>query len=79
AGNYVASGFLSSQGLGVVPLTVVLAVWGVLACRVFDNTRAGLAVAVLTAVGGPLIEVFLVNAPWWDLYAYNRADILGIN
>lgn len=46
--------------------------------RAFDNTRAGLVVSSLTAIGGPMIEVGLLNFPGWDLYAYAYPDLLGI-
>eukprot|EP00435_Cladocopium_sp_Y103_P025512 s1076_g6.t1 len=34
---------------------------------------------VMTALGGTLIEIFLINAPWWDLYAYTQADWFGVD
>mmetsp|Transcript_54242 Transcript_54242/g.168224 ORF Transcript_54242/g.168224 Transcript_54242/m.168224 type:complete len:209 (-) Transcript_54242:59-685(-) len=45
--------------------------------RVFDGTQTGLVVSALTAVGGPGIEIALLNAPGLDLYAYASSDILG--
>ncbi|CAJ1367324.1 unnamed protein product [Effrenium voratum] len=74
AANYVASGLLSSGNVDVGIIAAILAAWAVLAWRVFDGTTTGLLVSVMTAVGGTLIEVFLINAPWWDLYAYAKAD-----
>eukprot|EP00933_Yihiella_yeosuensis_P054345 TRINITY_DN52762_c0_g1_i1.p1 TRINITY_DN52762_c0_g1~~TRINITY_DN52762_c0_g1_i1.p1 ORF type:complete len:337 (+),score=51.45 TRINITY_DN52762_c0_g1_i1:60-1013(+) len=79
AANYIASGFLWSQGVAAGPLAIILGIWDVLTWWIFDSTTAGLIVSVLTAVGGPLIEVFLVNAPWWDLYVYNQADLWGVD
>ncbi|KAJ1629231.1 hypothetical protein T492DRAFT_873745 [Pavlovales sp. CCMP2436] len=51
----------------------------------FDGTSVGLAVAVLTALGGPLIEVGLVHGPALlnlpALYEYAQPDLprLGID
>ncbi|CAE7301587.1 INSIG2 [Symbiodinium sp. CCMP2592] len=77
--NYWASGFMSSSGLGTGLISFVLALWAVAAWRAFDGTTTGLVVAVMTAVGGTLIEVCLINAPWWDLYAYSKADLWGVD
>lgn len=79
AANYIASGFLWSHGMGAGPLALILAVWALACWWFFDGTTAGLMIAVLTAIGGPLLEVGLVNAPWWDLYAYNQADFYGVD
>jgi len=46
--------------------------------RFVDGSRAGLVVSALTGLGGPAIEVALLNAPGWDLYAYAAPDLLGI-
>lgn len=46
--------------------------------RFFDGTKAGIIVAALTALGGPAIEVLLLNFPGWDLYAYAAPDLFGI-
>lgn len=53
-------------------------IWALTQWRVFDSSRAGFLVAVLTAVGGPAIEIGLLNFPGWDLYAYSSPDLLGI-
>ncbi|CAE7374004.1 INSIG2 [Symbiodinium natans] len=84
AANYWASGFMSSNDLGTGKtvqrlISCVLALWAISAWRVFDGTTTGLVVSVMTAVGGTLIEVFLINAPWWDLYAYSKADFWGVD
>lgn len=46
--------------------------------RFFDNTRTGAIVSALTALGGPLIEISILNFPGWDVYAYALPDILHI-
>lgn len=46
--------------------------------RVFDNTRAGAIVSALTALGGPLIEIGILNFPGWDVYAYALPDFFRI-
>lgn len=45
--------------------------------RLFDGTRAGFLVSALTAIGGPAIEVGLLNAPGLDVYAYASGDLFG--
>lgn len=52
-------------------LSSALALW-----YVFDGTRQGLLWGILTAVGGPVIEIVLINGP--ELYRYVHPDVLGI-
>jgi len=56
------------------------ALWGaaLLHWRVFDGTVAGFLVSLMTAIGGPLIEIGLLNAPGAELYEYFKPDVLGI-
>jgi len=74
-------GFGGSSVLGSVMLRnseVVLWLSALLHWGVFDCTSSGFIVAILTAIGGPLIEIGLLNIPPWQLYAYALPDILGI-
>jgi hypothetical protein len=49
---------------------------GCLIMQAFDNTRGGLLLAALLAVGAPLGEMFIVNVlHWWH---YDRPDINGV-
>lgn len=41
--------------------------------RAFDNTLQGLAMSILTAVGGPAIEVVLING--LGLYSYSHPQV----
>ena len=55
-----------------VPLTVnALAIWAI-----FERTPGGAIMALATAVGGPLIEVGLINV--LGLYHYSHPDLAGI-
>ncbi|CAM9844535.1 unnamed protein product, partial [Chrysoparadoxa australica] len=43
----------------------------------FDRTKAGVAVSLLTALLGPAIEIGIVNL--LHLYSYTDADFWGVN
>ena len=60
----------------VCDVSSVCAPWLVGVWAVFDCTEQGLAMAVLTAVAGPVAEIFLINV--LHLYHYNNPDFLGI-
>jgi len=81
--QYWLSGYLSGGPVrGGLDLTLpathaALAVSSALAFFVFDTSAAALAVGALTAVGGPLIELALINQ--FHLYEYIRADFYGID
>lgn len=77
--NYLISGFMWAKGVVSAPIFFVLALWALAQWRLFDKSAAGLLVALATAIGGPIIELFLVNAPWWDLYGYAEADFFGVD
>lgn len=46
--------------------------------RIFDGSTVGAIVSVLTALGGPAIELTILNMPGWDVYAYAAPDFFGI-
>ncbi|KAK3274050.1 hypothetical protein CYMTET_17747 [Cymbomonas tetramitiformis] len=69
-------GVLASTAFGDRSLDVFLAATAVLHWFTFDRSRQGLFMACLTAVGGPLIEIFLINQ--LGLYHYAHADFAGI-
>jgi hypothetical protein len=83
--DYAASGMLSSPdfdffgGEGHLPyhsIDVFLFLWATVSWAYFDKTYQGLAIAGAAAVGGPLIEIVLINV--FHLYAYTNPDFLGI-
>lgn len=80
--QYGASGALEAPLRGPGALTPPLALDALLCLaalatyRVFDRTPAGLALSLATALGGPGIEVALINGP--HLYAYSHPDWWGI-
>lgn len=62
------------------PLVVIHATLALLAVgswTFYDGTRAGAIVAVATGLGGPAIELFLING--LHLYSYLAADWYGIS
>ncbi|GAB5354795.1 hypothetical protein AAMO2058_000150000 [Amorphochlora amoebiformis] len=58
-------------------LHLILAATMICIFLVFDRTKSGALVALATGLGGPLIELFLVNQ--LDLYSYADADFFGID
>jgi len=75
--QYWVSGVIdaSDMSAGVLP-DVVLAVTALSLWYSFDRTAQGLIWAVLTALGGPLLEVLLING--LHLYEYSHPDVYGI-
>ena len=83
--QYAASGMLASPdfdllgGEGHLPyhsIDVFLLLWAAGVWAYFDKTYQGLAIAGAAAVGGPIIEIVLINV--FHLYTYTNPDILGI-
>lgn len=75
--QYALSGLLVAMNIPLLAIHTILASTALLFWRIFDNTLAGAIVALMTAVGGPAIEVYLVN--FLHLYIYLHADILGVD
>jgi len=44
---------------------------------IFDTSTTGIILAILTGIGGPLIEILLINTT--HLYKYTNADFFGID
>lgn len=76
SGQYYLSGLLDHVQVHNVVIHVVLAAIAAFGFHVFDGTKAGLVLAVATAVSGPIAEILLINLP--KLYIYTHADVLGI-
>jgi peptidoglycan/LPS O-acetylase OafA/YrhL len=80
--QYAASGGLEGPLLGqtltggLPTLDIVLAAAAVAIWWAFDATPQGLAMACLTAVAGPAVEVALING--LHLYAYTHPAVLGV-
>jgi len=84
--QYAASGMLASPdfdflsgGEGHLPyhsIDVFLLLWAASAWAYFDKTYQGLVIAGAAAIGGPIIEIFLINV--FHLYSYTNPDIFGI-
>lgn len=79
--QYAASGALEQPLLGqtlpggLPTLDVFLAATAAAHWAAFDGTRQGAGMAALTAVGGPLVEMLLINGA--HLYHYSHPVLLG--
>lgn len=74
--QYYLSGLLDFYEFSRVVINIFLTIYAFLGWRFFDNTRAGFALGLLTAIAGPSAELILINVP--HLYVYTHADFLGI-
>jgi hypothetical protein len=72
--QYYLSGLLASGDMDPALLTLVLTALAVVQFFVFDRTTVGLIVGLLTAIGGPVIEVVLIH---FQLYHYTNPDWPG--
>jgi len=75
--QYWFSGLLCSLCCSLLQLHVALAATMVMAFLLFDRSVTGVIVGVATGIGGPLIELFLINQ--LHLYSYTQADFFGID
>ena len=75
-GQYFLSGLLSHAGF-YSSIIYFLLQFIALSGQVFlDLSFAGLFLAYATAIGGPLVEIYLINYP--HLYQYTAPDLYGI-
>ena len=74
--QYWTSGLLDFMRVDLFITHVILAISAVMGFLYFDNTMAGLLLAIATAIAGPVAEIVLINVP--HLYIYTHADIWGI-
>ena len=75
---YYCSGlFAGAWHFSLAAMHATMAVAMVGSWTVFDGTAVGALVVVLTALGGPAIEFFLINQ--LGLYSYTAADFFGID
>ena len=73
--QYWLSGALFSSGLDDGSILKIMTALASLGFFVFDGTLTGLVVSAATAVGGPLIEYFLINTT--DQYHYAHTEFMG--
>jgi hypothetical protein len=81
--QYGLSGILEQPTLGqtlpgtsIPTLDTVLFTYALLHWTVFDRTPQGFAMAAMTAVCGPAVEMFLINV--LGLYQYSHPVVLGV-
>ena len=78
--QYWLSGLLAGGYGAFFPLAathMVLLATGLLSWTLFDGTKTGFAVGLMTAVGGTAIEIGLIN--YLGLYNYLAADVFGVD
>ena len=73
--QYWLSGYLFSSGVDDNSIMAVMTALAALGFCVFDNSLSGLVVSAATALGGPLIEFFLIN--FKGQYHYAHTDFVG--
>lgn len=77
SGQYWLSGYLDAIGsFDPLQINIILSILAIAGFLFFDNTFAGLVLAILTALTGPVVEILLVKL---GLYNYTHSDILGID
>ncbi|KAJ1433146.1 hypothetical protein B484DRAFT_429649 [Ochromonadaceae sp. CCMP2298] len=74
--QYYLSGLLDNLHVESALIHAALAGIALIGYKVFDDSKAGLVLAIATAAAGPVAEILLIN--WPHLYHYTHADIWGI-
>jgi len=74
--HYFLSGLLDHYHIHAYYSNAILSTTALAAFLLTDRSYAGFALATTTAVGGTLIELFLVNQ--LKLYQYTNADFYGV-
>mmetsp|Transcript_38074 Transcript_38074/g.50166 ORF Transcript_38074/g.50166 Transcript_38074/m.50166 type:complete len:317 (+) Transcript_38074:43-993(+) len=77
AAQYYLSGLLTFAGADLLDIHIILAILAAIGFMAFDFSLAGFLISFLTAIGGPLIEIALINQ--FGLYDYTHADFYGID
>lgn len=75
SGLYYLSGLLDDRAIDPNTINLILSALAVAGYAIFDGTRAGLVLAVATAISGPVAEIVLTSG---GLYQYTHADVLKI-
>ena len=76
SGQYYLSGLLDNSLMNSGEIDLILKIIAGVGFLLLDRSKSGLFLAVATAVGGPLAEIFLINIP--HLYQYTHTDLYGI-
>ena len=76
AAQFILSDYLYLAGYPHWQCSLIMGATAAAIYKAFDNTRGGLLLATLLAVGAPLGEMFIVNVlHWWH---YERPDLYGV-
>jgi len=75
SGQYYLSGLLDHATIDPLTTNIVLSTLAIAGFLLFDGSVSGLALALSTAVAGPVAEIILIKL---DLYNYTHADVLNI-
>ena len=75
SGLYYLSGLLDALLWDPLQINLCLSIIAIAGFIYFDGSVSGLVLAIVTAISGPVAEIFLINQ---GLYDYAHADILNI-
>ncbi|KAK9803687.1 hypothetical protein WJX72_012204 [[Myrmecia] bisecta] len=75
AAMFLLSDYLYLAGFPHWQCTVILGAVGAAVYKAFDDTRGGLILAALLAVGAPATEILIVHLGLWH---YDRPDFFGV-
>ena len=75
-GQYFLSGLLSHAGFESLIISFLMLSIALFGQIVLDVSYAGVFLSFATAIGGPLVEIYLINYP--HLYQYTTPDLYGI-
>lgn len=76
ASQYYISGLLDYEEYPSIIIHSILSITALLGYYIFDGSKSGFLLAILTSIIGPLTEIVLIN--YFHLYSYTHADIFGI-
>ena len=76
SGQYYLSGLLDNSLMNSGEIDFILKIIAGVGFLLLDRSKSGLFLAIATAIGGPIAEIFLINIP--HLYQYAHPDLYGI-
>ena len=74
--QYYLSGLLDFLNVDLSTTHLMLMLLAISGYSAFDKSLSGLQLSIMTAIAGPVVEIFLIN--YGHLYSYTNADTLGI-
>jgi hypothetical protein len=74
--QYWLSGYLDASGVDPLQINLILSALAIAGFVYFDSSYAGLLLAIVTAISGPVAEIILVKLGAYD---YTHNDVFGID